>query len=462
MELAELVRRFEALEEQHGKLQREFIAARESFDAERKALEQDRESYHQLYLETLERCRKLERGLLAARSSEKQNKDEQQLSLSLLSMMLGEREQAEVDALADEDVEVTAHKRRSHGRKPIPSELPRVDIEIIPDEVQREGLNAFERIGEEVTEVLERRPGSFVVARIIKPKFVRKNRKRNAETEVLVGATPALPIERGLAGPGLLADTLVRRWQDHLPLNRLEGIYARDGIELARSTVCTWHGALAPLVEPLVAAMRADCFQQPYLCTDATGVLVQAKDKCRLGHFWVLVAPGKHVLFEYTRDHTKNAVDEILTGYSGYLVADAHVVYDHLYSSGEVIESNCWSHCRRYFFSALESEPDRARLALGFITMLFKIEKAITSAPRQKREKIRAKHSAPVVDRFFSWCDAEWPHLLEDSPLYDGVRYARNQREGLKRFLQDGRLPIHNNMSELALRREAIGRNYAQ
>ncbi|MGE3671946.1 MAG: transposase [Polyangiaceae bacterium] len=133
-----------------------------------------------------------------------------------------------------------------------------MEIEIVPDEVKRIGLDAFERIGEEVTEVLERRPASLVVARIIKAKFKRKDAEPDAPVEVLVGSTPELPIERGLAGPGMLADTLVRRWQDHLPLNRLEGIYAREGVQLARSTVCGWHAQLAPLAEPLIAAMRDD------------------------------------------------------------------------------------------------------------------------------------------------------------------------------------------------------------
>lgn len=444
-DLAELLRRVDLLEQEQAAIR-----------DERDAAKQERDAYHALYLEMLERCRKLELGLRGQKSERLAN--EAQLSFDMLGMMLAEDGQTDLSELETETQTVASHKRRKPtGRKPIPEHLPRVDVEIIPEEVKREGLDAFEKIGEEVTEVLERRPASMVVARVIKPKFVRKDRDRK-NTEVLVGSTPDLPIPRGLAGPGMLADTIVRRWQDHLPLNRLEGIYARDGIELSRKTMCGWHLTLAALVEPLCAAMRADAFEQPYLCVDATGVLVQSKGRCQTSHFWVMVAPRKHVLFEYTRKHDGDAVDSVLAGYQGFLVADAHVVYDHLYESGDVTEVNCWAHCRRYFFKAADSDPDRAIVALRLIGSLFKIERSIKSAPRKKKERTRAKHSAPIIERFFSWCDAVWPELYEDTPIYDGVRYARNQRDGLKRFLKDGRLPLDNNISERNLRREAIGR----
>ena len=421
------------------------------------ALRSERDHYHALYLEMLERCRKLEKGLVGPKS-ERLSGDESQLTIGVLQTLLSERDLAEIDDLAKaNEQEVKAHTRKKPtGRKPLPEHLPRVDIEVVPEEVQREGLDAFERIGEDVSEVLERRPASMVVARIIKPKFVRKDRAE--KKGVLMGETPELPIPRGLAGPGMLADTLVKRWDDHAPLNRMEKIYARDGVELARSTVCQWHGQLAPLFEPLVAAMRLDAFGAPYVCVDATGVLVLKKDKCRRGHFWVLVVPGRHVLFEYTREHTNHAVDTVLAGYEGYLVADAHVVYDHLYAGETVTEVNCWAHARRYFFKAMSSDPERAREALGLINALFRIERSIADKPRRKKERLRTKHSAPIVERFFSWCDARWPELLEDSPMYDGVRYARNQRKGLRRFLDDGRLPLDNNISERELRRQAVGR----
>ena len=409
----------------------------------------------------MERCRKLERGLLASKSEHLPDGGAQ-LSLDVLSMVLTERQATELEAamaVANAEQEVKAHTRRPPtGRKPLPEHLPRVVIEVLPPEVERKGLDAFERIGEDVSETIERRPASLVVARVVRPKFAAKGRARDAETDVFIAEPLELPIPRGLAGPGMLADTIVKRWQDHLPLNRLEDVYARDGVELARSTMCGWHAALADVVKPLVASMREDAFAQPYLCVNATGVLVQKKERCRAGHFWVLVAPGKHVLFEFTREHSSDAVDDVLSGYQGFLVADAHVVYDHLYTNGNVVEVNCWAHARRYFFKALDSDPDRAKIALGFIGALFRIERTLADSPRKKKEKIRDKRSRYIVDAFFSRCNAEAGTVLDDTPISDGIRYARNQRVGLSQFLEDGRLPIHNNMSELALRREAVGR----
>lgn len=439
----------------------EFVQRLEDLERRFATAERERDEYRALYLDTMERCRKLELGILASKS-ERLPASGAQLSLDVLAMVLQDRQRAELDAAlaaANAEQEVKAHKRRAPtGRKPLPEFLPRVEILVLPPEVEKKGLDAFERIGEDVSETVERRPASLVVARVVRPKFVRKDRERDAETDVLIAEPLELPIPRGLAGPGMLADTIVKRWQDHMPLNRLEDMYARDGIELARSTMCGWHSTLTEVVKPLVSAMRSDAFEQPYLCVDATGVLVQQKERCRTGHFWVLVAPGRHVLFEYTREHSSDAVDDVLAGYQGFLVADAHAVYDHLYTSGDVVEVNCWAHARRYFFKALASDPKRAKAALGLIGALFRIERTLADSPRKKKEKIREKRSRPIVDAFFSWCDAEAASVLDDTPISIGIRYARNQRVGLSQFLDDGRLPIHNNMSELELRREAVGR----
>ena len=262
----------------------------------------------------------------------------------------------------------------------------------------------------------------------------------------------------GGAADRSIADTIVRRWQDHCPLNRLEDIYARDGMELARSTMCGWHEQVADLAEPIVDAMLRDAFTQPYLCTDATGVLVQAEEQCRRAHFWVLVAPERHVLYRYSHRHDSEAVDRLLAGYKGHLVADAHSVYDHLYKDGDVIEVGCWAHGRRYFHKALGSDPVRAEHALSLIRGLYRVERSIAAAPRKKREETRRQKSRPLVDAFFAWCDEQAALVLDDTPISKALGYARNQRVALSRFLDDGRLPLDNNVSEQHLRRQVLGR----
>ena len=164
------------------------------------------------------------------------------------------------------------------------------------------------------------------------------------------------------------------------------------------------------------------------------------------------------MLFRYTRRHDSAAVDGLLPGYAGYLVADAHAVYDHLYRKGDIIEVGCWAHARRYFFKALESDPERAKTALAWIAALFALERSMISTPAKKKREIRQARAAPIAEAFFTWCHTEAERVLDQSPIAQAIGYARNQQVALRRFLDDGRLPLHNNISELNLRREVIGR----
>lgn len=427
-----------------------------ALEAQLAAVTEERDEYRKLVLHLREEIERLKRGLLGQKA-ERLPANDAQLSLMMLGLALGDGPATEpVTSPPDEEI-VAAHTRRKPVRKPLPADLPRVQIDIVPPEVEREP-DAFELIGTDVRAVLERRPAATVVLEILYKKFVRKERIRGVETEVFVADALELPIERGIAGPGMLADSIVRRWQDHQPLTRLEGIYARDGLELSKSTICTWHEQLAELVQPVVDAMFAEAMHEPVLCTDATGVLVLAKERCRTGHFWVLVAPDKHVLYKYSKRHDSAAVDELLPGYSGYLVADAHVVYDHLYKTGTVVEVGCWAHARRYFYKALASDPERAKVALAHIGALFALERTMVSTPARKRRELRQARAAPIADAFFQWCEQELPRVLDESPMAQAIRYARNQSVALRRFLDDGRLPLHNNISELNLRRQVVGR----
>jgi transposase len=198
------------------------------------AVTEERDEYKKLVRHLREENERLKRGLLGQKA-ERLPANDAQLSLMMIGLALGDQGAA---ALAPPPVEqiVAEHTRRKPVRKPLPEHLPRVQIEIVPPEVEREP-EAFELIGTDARSVLERRPSATVVVEILYKKFVRKDRTRGAETEVFVADTLDLPIERGTAGPGMLADSIVRRWQDHQPLTRLEGIYARDGLELSKCDV---------------------------------------------------------------------------------------------------------------------------------------------------------------------------------------------------------------------------------
>jgi transposase len=460
-------------------------AALERLEGDRDSAAQARDEYKKLYNLLLEENAKLKRGL-TGQQTERLPKNDAQLTLAVLEMLLGEQETLDAQPSTDSpktkrgETEVSGHSRsKPSGRGALDTaNLPEVPIELLPEEVKRLGLDAFEQIGVEETRVVEHRKSSLVVLVIRRPKFKAKTEEAraclqpaaaepvdtavadDADTRayiVAVGA-PELPIVRGLAGPGLLADSIVKRWDDHDPLNRLERIYERDGLRIAKSTLCGWHEQLAALCLALVLAMRKDAMRQPYLCTDATGVLVLHPERCKRGHFWVLVAPGLHVLFEYTESHNQNAVTRVLRDYQGYLVADAHVVYDHLYVDGRIVEVACWFHSRRYHFKALASDPDRARVALGHIGALFRIEREIANESRSKKEAARRARSKPVLDKYFQWCAHEVKLVLDETPIQKAIQYSLNHEQALRRFLDDGRLPLSNNISERELRRQAIGR----
>jgi transposase len=432
----------------------------ESLDALREQLSKvsaERDEYAQLARLLREENERLKRGLVGQKRE--RFVPSEQLALEVLATALSASEQP----LPKKPHPIKAHTRKPPTGRKIPEHLPRMAFEVLPDEVQRLGTDAFERIGEEVSEVVERRVGGLVVVQTVRGKYVLKERAKDAPTTVHIAESSELPIERGMAGPGLLAETIVARWQEHMPANRLEGRFAREGMEIARSTLCEWHIKLSTLCTPLLTAMWQDALAQEVLYTDATGVLVQAPKECRKAHFFVVVAPQRHVLFRFTSKHNSEAVDGILKDYAGYRVADAHTIYDHLYRSDDpakhpAVECGCWAHCRRYFFKSLPTDPKRATGGLDLIKRLFELERQWKDLAPDRRRVARGEHSTAVADRFFEWADAESLRVLPETPIHAALTYARNQRTALRRFLDDGRIPIHNNESERQLRREVVGR----
>lgn len=461
-----------------------------------------RDVYRKMIDELKEKIAKLEQGLIGPKSQRFKGESDAQLSLQLLAELLGKHAEAddsaqrlaeELLARAESDAQLAdaagggeddggpggdqPHRRprKPTGRKTARQDVAKLRIEMLPDEVKKLGLDAFVRIGEETATTLERRVSSLVEVTVVRPKFRAKSddavqavklaRQEQGsfttdepESWITIASPLMLPLPRTMVGPSLLANVIVRRFDDHLPYNRLENVYEREGMRLGRSTLYGWLDQLRPLFAPLIEAMRADAKRAPYVCVDATGVLVQAPEKCARGHFWVLVAPGQHVLFAFSMKHDKAAVDELLGDYAGYVVADAHAVYDHLYGDGSATEIGCWSHARAYFFKTVASEPEFAKAFLDNLRLLFLLERRFADKTRRERERMRVKQAAALVDRHFDLCRHHDATALDGTPLRAAVRYSLNQQTALRRFLDDGRLPLTNNISERSLRTQATGR----
>jgi transposase len=422
----------------------------------------EREEYRKLYeLATLE----LERLRRHISSRKSERMPEGQLSFDQLAALVGALKTTDGAASTQDTPAATTDdqgrvgdekkKRKPTGRQPLPEHLPVETIMLMPAELQGPERDAYECIGEEVSETLEHRSASKVRVRVVRPKFARKG---ESAAGVITAPPLEMPIDKGLAGPGLLAQVIIDKYEDHQGLNRQERRFEREGLHLSDSTLGGWVESLHTLCDPLVLAMCADAKQTcPYIATDATGVLVMAKEQCRNGHFFVLLGAEKHVLFRYSKEHTSAAIQKFLAGYQGYIVADAHSIYEALYRNG-CVEVACMAHARRYFYKALDTDPERARVALSLIGKLFKIERDVADAPRAKRERTRQDKSRPILDALFAWCEQERDKVLDQTPISQAIRYALNQRAALSRFVDDGRLPISNNDSERALRQLVIGR----
>jgi hypothetical protein len=188
-------------------------------------------------------------------------------------------------------------------------------------------------------------------------------------------------------------------------------------------------------------------------------VLVQANEKCKRGHFWVLVADADHVIFRYSARCSSDEPKALLKGFRGVVVADASSVYDALFGLPDApTEAGCWSHARRYFFKALPSDRELALVGIGFANRLFEVEREIGKLAPAAKLRIRAERAGPVIRAFEAWRDRELERAPDGSAIRRALQYTVNHWNALCRFLEDGKVPIHNNRSELELRRMVIGR----
>ena len=277
---------------------------------------------------------------------------------------------------------------------------------------------------------------------------------------VLIGPIPDGVWPNVMADPSAIAEHIVAKYDDSLPLNRQERITARHGFRVPRSTQCSWLGAAYAFLYRIVEAMFAEGKAGAFcIATDATGARVRARGRaeCEDWHIFVFIADNGHVVFRYTKEQTGEAVQAMLRGFHGHLLADAATIYDILFREDGMTEVGCWQHLRRYVWKALLSEPKRALAFLAIVGKLFEIDRTYRDLALPERTTARARDARPILDLLDKWIDREKPTIDPRSPLDAAITYYKNQRTALSQFLEDGRLRLDNNISEGALRAVVLG-----
>jgi transposase len=353
-------------------------------------------------------------------------------------------------------------------RRPLPEHLPREIHTHMPEQDACPDCGSRMReLGVDAAEMLEYVRACFKVIRHVRPKL-----SCDACDRIVQAPAPSRPIDRGLAGPGLLAHVLVSKYADHQPLYRQSEIYAREGVDLDRSTLAGWVGAASELLVPLVEAIRVHVMSATKLHADDTPVPVLApgNGKTRTGRLWTYVRDDRPsgdtvppaVWFAYSPDRKGENPQQHLKLYRGALQADAYAGFKDLYDGGRVVEAACWAHARRKFHEIhiAHASPTTSE-AIERIAALYAIEAEIRGSTPDIRKTIRQQRARPLIDSMHTWLENTLAKLSRKSDTSAAIRYARSRWPALTRYIDDGHLEIDNNAAERALRVVALGRkNY--
>jgi transposase len=398
------------------------------------------------------------------RKSEKLERQIEQLQLRLEALQMNDAEN--VAALPKPIAKVEGIARSA--RRPLPAHLPREVQTIQPkEEACPDCGGTLHKLGEEVSEILERVPARCYVIRQVRVKLACASCDK-----IVQGKAPSRPIERGMAGPGLLAHVLVSKYADHLPLYRQAEIFAREGVELDRATLADWVAGTSQLLEPLAEMLRQHVMNAEKLHADDVPVPVLAPGlgKTKTGRLWTYVRDDRPagdttppaVWFAYTPDRKGEHPKEHLKKFQGTLQADGYAGFDQIYAAGSIQEAACWAHVRRKFYDIQVAHKSAvAAEALERIAALYAIEKEIHGWSPEERRAVRNDRSRPLLESMKQWLDEILGRLSRKSDTAMAVRYALGRWEALMRYCDDGRLEIDNNAAERSLRAVALGRkNY--
>lgn len=355
-------------------------------------------------------------------------------------------------------------KRKGHGRKRLPKSLKRQRIVYDLAEHEKECPDCrrkLKHIGEEIRERLEYIPETMIVIEEVFQKYACE-----IGCTVVTAPKPAVPIEKGLPGPGLLAHVVVSKYGDHLPLNRLEGIFQRQGVTLSRKTMCDWMRRCADLATPIYDCMKQSVLSSKVMQTDDTpvNVLDPSRPKTRTGRIWTYVGDRDHpyTVYDFTPTRARDGPDSFMKEFNGYLQADAYAGYDELYRDGkrDITEVACWAHARRKHFEAQSSDLMRSTVVLAYIRLLYDVEREARKnvLTGEARKALRQSKSVPILKDLKDYMERELPAVLPKSPMGMAIAYTLSNWEALERYCTDGDLEIDNNGAERSLRGIAVGR----
>ena len=382
-----------------------------------------------------------------------------QLSLDIQAQAIAER------IVITEKVEITrtstiiTESRKEHpGRTKLPEHLERRELIVEP----AENVSLCKKIGDEVTEELEYEPGKLFVNRIVRPKYARAD-----NSGVVTAPMIERPLPKSIAGPALLANIVIEKYVDHLPLYRQVERFKREGINIAYSTITDWVSATCALIMPLYEALKKLVLQSDYLHVDESPIKVLDKDKkgtTHRGYFWVYQnSVERLVLFDYREGRGREGPEEMLKDFKGHLQTDGYSVYEFFKQRQDITVMNCMAHARRMFFDALENDPARAQYALEQFGLLYDIERKAKSESLSTDEvmQLRQKEALPVLLTFGQWMKQEYMKVPPKSAIAKALGYTTGRWEELKAYTADGKLKIDNNPVENSIRPVAVGRkNY--
>jgi transposase len=358
----------------------------------------------------------------------------------------------------------TATPKGKPGRKPLPADLPRQETVLAPGDTCGNCGGRLKQLGEDVTEELDYLPGRFVVNRIVRPRLA-----CTCCEAIRQAPLPSRPIERGRPGPGLLARVLVAKYGDHLPLYRQSQIFAREGIDLDRSTLAGWVGKSAALLEPLAAAIGRHVLGGQTVFADDTPIKLQAPGNggTKIARIWTYARDERPwhgpdppaACYRFSVDRKGEHPADHLAGYRGWMHADGYAGFNGLFRSGGVREVACLAHMRRKFVDVFHSEGSVvAEEAIRRIAGLYAVEKDGRGRPPAERVRLRQARAKPILDDLENWLHAQLPRISGKSELAKAIRYALARLGKLRPYLDHGCLEADNNAAERAMKPIALGR----